>query len=79
MLIIAGIVMGLTVWLSAKAKKVTETEVNLGRQDEGDEKFKPNAISRNIVNSSLVLGNIFSIIIPTSITKRYNKSFEKAR
>ncbi|MEJ8605472.1 inorganic phosphate transporter [Riemerella anatipestifer] len=79
MLIIAGIVMGLTVWLSAKAKKVTETEVNLGRQDEGDEKFKPNAISRNIVNSSLVLGNIFSIIIPTSITKRYNKSFEKSK
>ncbi|NHW60199.1 inorganic phosphate transporter, partial [Escherichia coli] len=33
----------------------------------------------NIVNSSLVLGNIFSIIIPTSITKRYNKSFEKSK
>lgn len=77
MLIIAGIIMGLTIWLSAKAKKVTETEVNLGRQDEGDERFKPNVISRSIVNSSLVLSNIFSVIIPSSILKRYNNSFEK--
>lgn len=79
MLLLAGIVMGLTIWLSAKAKKVTETEVSLGRQDEGDERFKPNAISRSIVNSSLTLGNILSVIIPNSISKRYNKSFEKSK
>lgn len=79
MLIISGIIMGLTIWLSAKAKKVTETEVNLGRQDESDERFKPNVISRNIVNSSLVLSNIFSVIIPSSIVKRYNNSFEKTK
>ncbi|WKS95404.1 inorganic phosphate transporter [Riemerella columbina] len=79
MLIIAGIIMGLTIWLSAKAKKVTETEVNLGRQDEGDERFKPNAISRNIVNSSLVLSRILGVIIPTSVVKRYNNSFEKSK
>lgn len=77
MLIIAGIIMGLTIWLSSKAKKVTETEVNLGRQDEGDERFKPNAVSRSIVNSSLVLGNILEVIIPTSIVKRYNTGLEK--
>lgn len=79
MLLISGIIMGMTIWLSSKAKKVTETEVNLGRQDEGEERFKPNAISRNVVNSSLTFSKIFGIIIPSSVTQRYNTSFEKKK
>ena len=79
MLLIAGVIMGLTIWLSAKAKKVTETEVNLGRQEEGDERFKANAISRSIVNSSITFSKIFGIIIPESIMKRYETSFEKKK
>lgn len=79
MLLISGLIMGLTIWFSAKAKKVTETEVSLGRQDEGDERFKPNAVSRSIVNSSLTFSKIFGIIIPTSLTQRYNTSFEKKK
>lgn len=79
MLLIAGIIMGLTIWLSAKAKKVTETEVNLGRQDEGDERFKANAISRSIVNSSLMFSKAFGILIPRSVIKRYENSFEKKK
>lgn len=79
MLLISGIIMGLTIWLSAKAKKVTETEVNLGRQDEGDERFKANAISRSIVNSSLMFSKAFGIMIPRSVIKRYENSFEKKK
>lgn len=79
MLLISGIIMGLTIWLSAKAKKVTETEVNLGRQDEGDERFKANAISRSIVNSSLMFSKAFGILIPRSVIKRYENSFEKKK
>ncbi|HMU46001.1 MAG TPA: inorganic phosphate transporter [Chitinophagaceae bacterium] len=77
MLLIAGGVMALTLWLSAKAKKVTETEVSLGSQNEGEEKFKPNAVSRSIVRSSMILGNFFSLIVPKTISTRYNLSFEK--
>ncbi|MEC5395719.1 inorganic phosphate transporter [Bergeyella sp. RCAD1439] len=79
MLLMAGVVMGLTIWFSAKAKKVTETEVSLGRQDEGEEKFRPNAVSRSIVNSSITFSKIFGVIIPSSVTKRYNTSFEKKK
>ncbi|MFV0605229.1 MAG: anion permease [Niabella sp.] len=75
MLIIAGIIMAFTIWLSAKAKKVTETEVSLGRQDEGEERFKPNLVSRSIVNSAIIMGNIFKVIIPKSVIKRYDQSF----
>lgn len=79
MLLIAGAIMGITIWVSAKAKKVTETEVNLGRQDEGDERFRPNMISRSIVNSSLTFSKIFGVIIPNTITRRYDTSFEKKK
>lgn len=79
LLLISGIIMALTIWLSAKAKKVTETEINLGRQSEGAEKFKPNLVSRRIVNSTLVLSKVFGIIIPTSIVKKYNTSLEEKK
>lgn len=79
MLLISGSVMGLTIWMSAKAKRVTETEVSLGRQEEGEERFKPNAISRNIVNSSITFGKIFGIIVPQGIAARYHNSFEKKK
>ena len=41
LLIISGLIMVLTLWFSKKAKLVTETEIGLSRQNDGDEKFKP--------------------------------------
>jgi hypothetical protein len=79
MLLISGIIMALTLWLSAKAKKVTETEVNLGSQNEGDEKFKPNDVSRSIVKTSLRIRNFFSLIIPDALAAKYNLGFEKSK
>jgi phosphate/sulfate permease len=79
MLLTAGIIMSLTLWLNAKARKVTETEVNLGSQNEGEERFQPNAVSRSIVKSSLLLGNFFSLILPKSVREYYDLSFEKSK
>jgi phosphate/sulfate permease len=77
MLLLAGIIMSLTLWFSSKARKVTETEVNLGSENEGEERFKPNAVSRSIVKSSMLLGNLFSILLPASVRNSYRLSFEK--
>ncbi|MGO3654126.1 MAG: hypothetical protein ACTJFN_07165, partial [Sphingobacterium sp.] len=80
MLSIAGLLMAGTIWLSSKARKVTETEVNLSSQnDEEDDKFRPNAVSRNVVRTSFLLGNLFSAFVPKSIRRRYNVSFEKEK
>lgn len=49
-MLIAGIIMVITLWLSKKAKTVTETEISLGQQDEGMEKFESIWLSRRIVN-----------------------------
>lgn len=67
-LISAGIIMIITLWTNAKSKKVTETEVSLGRQDEGDERFRPNMVSRALVGSAMWVGRGIQRVIP----ERYN-------
>lgn len=79
MLVIAGIIMASTLWLSSKSRKVTETEVNLSRQHEGEERFQPNVVSRRIVKSSLLIGNIFAVIVPKSVRRYYDLSFAKSK
>jgi phosphate/sulfate permease len=48
-LLTAGVIMVATLWLSRKARTVTQTEVNLGRQEEGLERFDSSQLSRIIV------------------------------
>jgi phosphate/sulfate permease len=48
-LLIAGIIMVVTLWVSRKARSVTKTEVRLGRQDEGFERFESTVLSQTIV------------------------------
>jgi phosphate/sulfate permease len=45
----AGVIMVATLWLSRKARTVTKTEVSLGRQEEGLERFDSSQLSRIIV------------------------------
>src|SRR3546814_809039 len=79
MLGMAGILMALTLWLSAKAKKVTETEIDLGKQgdDGSDDRFRPHTISRRVVKTAMMLGNVFDAVIPRNVKRRYNLSFER--
>ena len=41
-LVIAGLIMIITLWTSKKARNVIETELNLSKQTDGEEKFRPN-------------------------------------
>jgi len=49
LLLLAGIIMVATLWISRKAKSVTKTEINLGRQEAGVERFGSSPLSRTIV------------------------------
>ncbi len=75
-LLIAGLIMVLTLWLSKKAKRVVKTTLDLSRQTEGDERFGSSAISRSLVRSSLNLGKIISYFVPAKIQKGIQKQFE---
>lgn len=76
-LILAGLVMVVTLWFSKKAMKVTDTEINLGRQDSGNERFSPNFFSRGIVRYFIMVGDIFQSLIPESLSQKMSSKFEK--
>ena len=74
-LAMAGVIMVYTLWTSKKAKSVIETEQNLSRQGEGNEKYNANTLSRNIVRGFMYLGNIISFILPKSLQKKLDAQF----
>ncbi|MBK8625350.1 MAG: inorganic phosphate transporter [Saprospiraceae bacterium] len=74
-LMLCGIIMILTLWFSKKSRNVTETEVKLGSQDETDEKFSSNKLSRSIVRGSLYLSQKLDKIIPLSVSNKINAQF----
>ena len=71
----AGLIMILTLWLSRKARTVTETEVKLGRQEEGLERFSPNLLSRYIVRYTRVVGKGLAWALPNSWLEKAEHSF----
>ncbi|MGQ1911768.1 inorganic phosphate transporter [Marinifilum sp. RC60d5] len=77
LLIIAGIIMTVTLWLSKKARTVTETEIGLSSQNEGDEKFGSSFFARLLVRRSLSANSNFKRIMPAVIHGGIQKRFDK--
>lgn len=75
LLLAAGLIMVLTLWFSRKAKSVTETEVNLGRQDEGNERFQANTLARQIVKLTVGVGEGLLMLVPTKLLFKSERSF----
>ncbi|NNG00241.1 MAG: inorganic phosphate transporter [Desulfobacteraceae bacterium] len=75
-LLAAGAIMVVTLWLSRKARTVTKTEVNLGRQDEGLERFDSSQLSRIVVRMVMrsyeVVCHIFPAPVRSWISKRFS-------
>ncbi|MBN8575372.1 MAG: inorganic phosphate transporter [Cytophagales bacterium] len=77
LLFTGGVIMVITLWTNSKSRKVTETEVSLGRQDEGDEKFKPNLVSRVLVGSAMWAGRAVEKVVPESWSSKISVQFQK--
>ncbi len=75
LLLIAGLVMVLTLWFSKKARRVVKTSVDLSRQDQVKERFKPNWVSQNLVRAVIVANNGVNMVLPRSVRTKINKSF----
>jgi len=69
LLLIAGTIMVITLWISRKARTVTKTEVSLGRQDEGIERFESSALSRIIVRMIYTLYGSVTRLIPIPVKR----------
>lgn len=72
----AGIVMVLTLFLSRKSRRVTETELALASQHEGDERFGSTFLSRALVRGSLGLNELWKRAIPQRMRQAIERRFE---
>lgn len=77
LLMLAGGIMVLTLWFSKKARTVAETSINLSRQGDAEEKFKPNAASRSIVRSVTKSAQSVNKILPKSFYDKVLSNFEQ--
>ena len=79
----AGIIMVITLWTSKKAMHVTQTELNLSKQDEAEERFGSSLFSRTIVRAELNMNNWYSRVVPqrlqNSIAKRFTPLTDQER
>jgi phosphate/sulfate permease len=74
-LLIAGLVMVLTLWFSSKARKVVKTSLDLSSQEETQERFEPNYLSRYLVRFSILVAKYTTTVIPNSIQDKIDNRF----
>lgn len=76
-LLIAGLIMVITLWLSKKARSVTATTLDLSRQSEGSERFESSAFAQMIVRQFIGVGKGIQFIVPGSMKSWVNQRFER--
>ena len=72
----AGLIMVVTLFLSRKAMNVSQTELSLSNQNEGQEKFDSTFISRGLVRGAIQTSHFFGRIIPKKLQAKIEKRFE---
>jgi phosphate/sulfate permease len=77
LLLIAGGIMVVTLWTSSKAQNVIKTGIDLSRQGEGHEKFKPNPLSRVAVRAAMGINAGISMILPKKVLTFVDSKFQK--
>lgn len=77
-LILAGLIMVATLWLSRKARSVTKTTLDLSSQDEQDERFSSSRLARSIVRLSIALSNSTSRFVPERVKNHIERRFNTA-
>ncbi len=75
-LIGTGIVMVLTLIFSKKAMHVTETEISLSSQNEGQERFGSSMLSRGLVRATIIMSNWYMRVIPQRMKNAIDERFK---
>lgn len=78
MLLAAGLVMVTTLWTSKKAKHVSDTEINLARQDMGIERFGSTSMSRAVVRSAVNFNKKYERYVPERVQRFVETRFRPA-
>ncbi len=76
-LILAGLIMVLTLFLSKKAKSVVKTSLNLSRQSEGHERFGSTAFARSLVRVAVSASKGISKVTPKPVLSFIDRQFDQ--
>lgn len=83
LLLLAGSVMAITLWVSKKAQSVIQTGVDLSQQDEGAEHFGASFLSRSIVRGTLntfsAIQKITPVFIRSAVARRFDTRAYQSR
>jgi phosphate/sulfate permease len=77
LLLIAGTIMIVTLWVSKKSQHVSKTELSIARQGIGEERFASTGISRTVVHSIVLFNEFFRKIIPLKVQHKINERFSR--
>ncbi|CAM1370256.1 Phosphate transporter [Tenacibaculum soleae] len=77
LLLFAGAIMVVTLWTSSKAQNVIKTGIDLSRQGEGHEKFKPNPLSRIVVRAAMAINVGISKVFPAKTLAFVDTKFQR--
>ncbi len=78
-LLAAGTIMVVTLFLSRKARSVTKTTLLLGRQDEGYERFESLPASRAIVRMVLFVSDFIKSLLPESVRRKISERLDVSK
>ncbi len=73
LLLLAGAIMVITLWLNKKTKTVSETEISLGAQEEGFERFESIWLSRSIVSMADSFFTSLKIFVPAAARQFFGR------
>ena len=77
-LLIAGLIMVITLWLSRKARSVVKTTLNLSDQEAVDERFQSSIFARSLVRQAISVNKIVQYIVPNKVMKAIERRFDPA-
>ena len=78
LLLLAGVIMVITLYTSKKAKSVVKTSLDLGRQDEGHERFSSFLLSRRIVRNFASAASFINNRLPQRWTRTVDRQFDQS-
>ena len=78
LLLLAGFIMVITLWFSRKSRTVSRTELSLGRQDEGIERFGSSLFSRTVVRMVYSTFGGVNRIIPAPVMRIISRRLDSS-
>ena len=79
LLLMAGLIMVVTIFLSRKAKTVIKTSIELSRQDEGDERWGSSFMARALVQGAVSFQKGIAKLLPKSLMDYLSRRFDNTQ